>query len=374
MGTPALTWLLSPGLAPWQKKIVADLRRRVPKDEQTVWVLSSGTQSLNEVKCIGLSHAGILASARAVNAHLHATKKDVWLVAIPEYHVGGYSIAVRASLSGSRVERFTAKWEARRFHARLAGVTLTSLVPTQIFDLVGAGLRAPAGLRAIVVGGGALDRGLYARARELGWPVLPSYGLTETASQVATAGLASLSRKEYPPLEVLRHAEFALRDGRLWVRAESACHWVARGRGDGTFTLEDPRREGWLPTTDVAEGRGRRWRIVGRADDVVKVLGVLVPLPQVEADAREHFRIAGCAGEFTLLTRPCARAGVELILVTDSSSSLVRLHDVFVRFNRARSGPERAARLLWTPHIPRTELGKIKKAELVRVLLTSNAR
>jgi len=365
-----LTWLLSPALANWQKKIVADIRRRVPADD-TTWVLSSGTQSVNEVKCIGLSRAAMLASARAVNAHLRATARDVWLVAIPEYHVGGHSIPIRAALTKSRVARLRGKWSANAFTRAVTHetATLTSLVPTQIFDLVEAGLPSPPSLRAIVVGGGALDRPLYARARALGWPVLPSYGLTETASQVATAALDSLKRDGYPPLEVLRHAEFAMRSGRLHVRADSACHWVARGRADGTFTLEDPRREGWLVTTDIAEGRGRRWRIVGRADDVVKVLGVLVPLPQVEADAREHFRAAGLTGEFTLITRPSARAGVELILVTDAPGSLPRLHEEFARFNQNRSGPERPARLVWTPHIPRTDLGKIKKADLVRVLL-----
>ncbi len=73
-------------------------------------------------------------------------------------------------------------------------VTLTSLVPTQVHDLVQCALACPPSLRAVVVGGAELDPVLGERARELGWPVLQSYGMTEAASQVATASLASLDR------------------------------------------------------------------------------------------------------------------------------------------------------------------------------------
>ena len=44
-----------------------------------------------------------------------------------------------------------------------------------------------------MTGGGALDPSLYKQARDLGWPLLPSYGLTECGSQVATASLSSAS-------------------------------------------------------------------------------------------------------------------------------------------------------------------------------------
>src|SRR5207253_1068669 len=87
--------------------------------------------------------------------------------------------------------RTVKKWKDRK-------VTLTSLVPTQVFDLVSANLTAPKNLRAAVIGGGALDPSLYLKARELGWALLPSYGLTECASQVATASLDSLGKKEFP--------------------------------------------------------------------------------------------------------------------------------------------------------------------------------
>src|SRR5262245_55277148 len=121
----------------WQRTAAAHLKRQAPRVKDVVWIFSSGTQSLGLVKAIGLSFDAIWESARAVNVHLQAGVKDVWSVEIPTYHVGGYSILTRAKLSNSKVVR-GGKWEAERFIKRLKEhrVTLTSLVPTQVFDLV----------------------------------------------------------------------------------------------------------------------------------------------------------------------------------------------------------------------------------------------
>jgi O-succinylbenzoic acid--CoA ligase len=388
-------WLLSPRLAPWQKKIVRALKARVPRDPDTVWVLSSGTQSVNQVKAIGLKREAILASCAGVNRHLGVTAADRWLIAIPTYHVGGFSILGRAFLSGSRT--FTlASWSAEGFLATVErrGITLCSLVPTQIHDLVAAGLRSPPCLRAIVVGGGALDEPLYRRARALGWPVLTSYGLTETASQVATAPLSSLSSGEYPAMAVLPHACIELRGDRVgtsgdrvWIQASSLCHWVAVADLEGRFSLEDPRREGgWLPTEDLGQWvsagaaagspSGPGLRLLGRRDDVVKVFGVLVQIAQVEGEVRAFFAARGLERtDLAVLAVPSAREGNALLLVTDTvGPRLPDLTAALDAFNAQAPGPHRPRQLVWVPEIPRTDLGKVKRAELKALLGLSGSR
>jgi len=375
MGAPPLSWskiqsgnpwLCSPHLKPWQKKIVADLKRRVPKERGLVWLLSSGTQSVNEVKAIALSHQAILASAQTVNTHLDARKSDRWLLTLPLYHIGGLAILARAHLSHSPVVNLP-KWSASDFAhlARAEKVSLCSLVPTQVHDLVNANLSAPAGLRAVVVGGGALDPGLYARARRLGWPLLPSYGLTECASQVATAGRHSLERRDFPEFKVLSHVELELREQRIFLRSPSLCQWIARGDRDGQYTLEDPLREGWLPSEDLGEWRNRGLCVLGRRDDVVKVLGVLVPIPQVEHEAREFFRKAGLTGDLAVVAVPGEREGHRLVLVTDSSQSLKEWERQLGQFNLKMPGPQRLKQFCWVESIPRGELGKVQRATLL---------
>ncbi|MGI9239804.1 MAG: AMP-binding protein, partial [Verrucomicrobiales bacterium] len=62
---------------------------------------SSGTTG--DARCVIHSRAGLLASARAVNAHLDARTEDVWLCALPVFHVGGFGVYARAYCSGSMV-------------------------------------------------------------------------------------------------------------------------------------------------------------------------------------------------------------------------------------------------------------------------------
>ena len=244
-------WLTPPDLEPWQVEALARLRARVEPDPEMTWVFSSGTSGVDRVKCLGLTRAAHLASAAAVNRHLGATAADRWLLAIPSYHVGGFAIAARAHLAGSAVDTLP-RWDAADFLARveLCGTTLCSLVPTQIFDLVATGRRAPPGLRAIVCGGGALDPALFRAARAAGWPVLPSYGLTETASQIATLALDA-DPATTPGLTVLDHAEVRLDEGRIEIRGPSVSGVRAVADRAGGVVIDDPRRDGWLLTEDL---------------------------------------------------------------------------------------------------------------------------
>lgn len=360
--------LAPPQLADWQQKALQRLKDYLPGDPDMVWLFSSGTQSVDRVKCVGLSWSAVLSSVAAVNKHLQVTKKDVWSVEIPTYHIGGFAILERASAMGCRVVRAMA-WDAREFATRVQRekVTLTSLVPTQIFDLISDQVKAPSCLRAAVVGGGALPEHLYVQARNLGWPILPSYGLTECASQVATASLDSLKKKEFPGLTLLPHVNVDIRDGRVWIRTPSLCRWVATAGVDGSVTLEDPSRDGWLPTEDLAEwaeGPTPMIKILGRRDEIVKVLGVLVSLPQVSNDLNAICRGMGIEAQFVLMSIDRGREGTHVLAVTDSDLSMSVLQGAVDKYNTTVSGPFRIQQICWTESIPRTALGKIKKAEL----------
>ena len=67
------------------------------------------------------------------------------------------------------------------------GVTGVSLVPTMLSRLLDAGWEPHDALRFVLLGGGPASEGLVERCRERGVPVCPTYGMTETASQIATA-------------------------------------------------------------------------------------------------------------------------------------------------------------------------------------------
>jgi o-succinylbenzoate---CoA ligase len=301
-----------------------------------VWLSTSGTTGA--LKLTALSKRALLASAAAVNRHLLSDANDVWLCVLPAFHVGGLGIYARAFLSGARV--VTEGWD---------GVTLASLVPAQVSDLVRDRVTPPSRLRAVVVGGGALSEELYGAARALGWPLLPSYGMTECCSQVATAPLDGLK----PALRLLDHVEARIEaDGRLALRSESLLTGYATESG-----FIDPKVDGWFITEDVATLDGRILRVEGRRGDFVKIGGESVDLSRLDRILSE------ITSEAAVFPIPDERLGHVIALAVASGDAGA----IAAAFN-ARVFPfERARRIVRVDAIPRTPLGKLQRARLVEL-------
>ncbi len=338
--------LLNPRLpAAVQERVRATM---FPGLREHVWVATSGTGGV--LKVVALSRPALEASARAVNRHLGVSSSDIWLNPLPLFHVGGLGIEVRAALSGARSIRFES-WNAGEFVQRAShrGATLSSLVPTQVHDLVRARLTAPRSLRAVVVGGGKLDEVLCAEARALGWPLLPSYGLTEAASQVATAQPGE-GRTEWLPL--LEHIEAkADIDGALEIRGPSLLTGWMVFSGEGNAHWEDPKCDGWYRTGDRAELRGREVRVLGRVDDLVKIRGELVDVAALERSLRARV----LSGDVMLSIAMDERNGAALHAVAehDAAAAEVRqvAEEIFPPFARPVS--------ISTGSVTRTALGKM---------------
>ena len=154
-------------------------------------ILFSTSGSTGGSKWVAISRSALLASARAVNTHLGASGNDRWLRALPDFHVGGMGIFARCYEAGCACVSLEGKWSPAGYHSLACdeGITLSSLVPTQLVDLVSADLPSPPTLRAVLIGGGRLDDAIYQKAIALGWPVMETYGMTEASSQVATTTL-----------------------------------------------------------------------------------------------------------------------------------------------------------------------------------------
>lgn len=285
-----------------------------------IWLSSSGSKSTG-VTLYALSKTGFLISAEAVNTHLQAKKNDIWLNVLPHFHVGGLSIFARAYLTHSEVvDRCMETWGAEKFisWAKLAKATLTSLVPTQLYDLVNAKLKAPETLRAIVIGGAALDDDLYFAARELGYNVLPSFGMTECVSQVATAPLESLQTEKRPQLQILPHVELSIIEGRLAVKSPALFSAKANWKmgEQKTFTEVLWRVGEWYVTSDLAKIEGQNLIPLGRGDEQVKISGELVQLRELNL----LFQKISNNSHAVLIAQDEPRRGSEVALILSESA------------------------------------------------------
>ena len=317
-------------------RLHASLRDRIlqadfPDLEEHVWVATSGTSGA--MKVVALSRAALEASARAVNEHLSASAADVWINALPLFHVGGLGILVRAHLCAARCEFFQDRWDPFKFteFAGARGATLSALVPAQVHDLVRAEIRAPLGLRAVVVGGGGLPEDLRREASVLGWPMLPSFGLTEAASQVATARPGEEGREWLP---LLTHLEARVADGNLLeLRGSSLLTGWMTFREEGECRWEDPKNGGWYRTSDRVETQQGKLRFLGRADDLVKIRGELVDLAALE----RALQLRVTSGAVVLFVDPDDRNGRVLRLRGENKEALAqsrRALDVFPSYAR----------------------------------------
>lgn len=329
------------------------LNPRMPEEERArlqsfvtdlpahLWLSTSGTTG--SLKLTALSKQAMLASAAAVNRHLQATAADVWCCVLPTFHVGGLGIHARAFLSGARV--ITAHWDPQAF-AALTDMTLSSLVPAQVSDLVSARLQAPRKLRAIVVGGGALAADLYNAACALGWPLLPSYGMTETCSQVATATLAS------PELALLDHLE-ARQESNGCLSFKGASLLTGYGTESGFI---DPKEDGWFLTADLGSVAGRILRVEGRSGDFVKIGGESVDLARLDAI------LASIAGlHAALFTVPDPRLGHVIHLAVSHQIDADAVAAAFAERVHPFERPRAVHRIA---EIPRTPLGKLIRKKL----------
>jgi O-succinylbenzoic acid--CoA ligase len=183
---------------------VASSERRVPPstpcpsslDTLQSIVFTSGTTG--RPKGAMLTFANHFWNAVASASRLGVDPHDRWLLCMPLYHVGGMAIVLRSCLYGTAVvlhPRFDPVAVNEALDTQ--EITLVSLVPTMLHRLLEArGERPmPPTLRCILLGGAAAPPALREKCLALNLPVATTYGLTETASQVATATPAEVRRK-----------------------------------------------------------------------------------------------------------------------------------------------------------------------------------
>ncbi len=343
----------SPGLDlrlnPRRPVDVGGLREFLERDlglRGAVVLATSG--SSGQAKFVILSKAAVLASAEAVNRHCALCSEDIWLGGLSTFHVGGLGIYARAYRNGAQVvpmawDGWTRDGQAFRAAVESVGATLASLTPSHLWDLVQAEVRCPPSLRGVFLGGGYIDPSLLARGLSLGWPLWPTYGMSETASQVAT-NLEGQS--EWLPLLPLWEARTNA-EGRLLLRGEALFSGYA-WRTERGWQFDSGRdAEGWFATGDRGELKNRALRPLGRIDGAVKVLGELISLPALN----ERLHSLGIPGWIVAL--PAERRGHELVLVSES-----RDEGELERFNAGLPPVEQLQRRVAVTELPRTEVGK----------------
>lgn len=132
---------------------------------------------------------------------------------LPLYHVSGLMQAVRSLVTGGTIAIHPWKsLEQGNVPEINSPEFVISLVPTQLVKLLDSEttIEFLRSLQAIFLGGAPAWESLLDRARELRLPIAPTYGMTETAGQIATLKPQGFLTGQTGCGQVLPHATIAL--------------------------------------------------------------------------------------------------------------------------------------------------------------------
>ena len=318
-----------------------ELRTSVhPHDPQTL-IYTSGTSG--RPKAVVHTYANHRASALASAWNLGVDPDDRWLCVLPLFHVGGLAILLRSAIYGTTAVVHDGFDVDRVLEA---DVTLVSLVSTMLHRIRERGLRSTT-WRAALLGGGPLPRDLLEWAAATGLPVLQTYGMTETSSQIATLGAAEALTKTGSAGRPLPGAEIRIDGGEILVRGPMV--------SPGALAAD-----GWLHTGD----RGRLdadgfLYVEGRLSDTIVTGGENVMAAEVEEALREHPAVIDVA--VTGTPDPEWGEVVTAFVVLDGDVDDREL----VAYCRERLAAYKAPRAIHrVAELPRNAAGKVVRAEL----------
>jgi O-succinylbenzoic acid--CoA ligase len=351
-------------------------REELKLDEPALIIFTSGTTAKS--KGIILSFNSLFSSAINSNQLLRYTRSDRWLASLPFYHIGGFSIITRSLLFGiPLIIPDSLSIEDLKEALKKCQPTFISLVAAQLKKIVDDEVSPNPELKNCLVGGGFSDYELIRKASELGWPVNIVYGSTESSSFVTallkdemifkpnSVGRAVPTNKilitdsegnEQKPFEI---GEIVVQSNALmsgYVNEDETKGVIKKGiyhTGDIGYLDED----GYL-------------FIEGRKNFLISTGGENVNPIEVEKALLQHPLVAEAA-VFPLKDEMWGEIICAAVVLKEKSTQLTL--DQLKEFLEGKiSGFKIPKKIFYLDQLPKTELGKVKKDELIeRYRLTS---
>lgn len=306
------------------------------------------------------------ATASMLNLGLH--DDDRWLAVLPLFHVGGLSILLRSVIYGIPVvlhEAFDAASVNRSLEEHQ--ITIISVVSTMLQRMLDQQLCATK-LRCVLLGGGPVPRLLLEACNKRGIPVAQTYGMTETASQVATLAPHDALRKSGSagqpllPLKVQIDIEgepaAAGQVGEILVRGPM----VTPGYFNRPTATAAALQDGWLHTDDLGylDSDGYLY-VVDRRDDIIISGGENVYPAEIE-EVLLAFPAVAEAGVIGTPDEQWGQVPVAFVVLHPGAELDETVIMAFCHERLARYKTPRAIYLVAV--LPRTAAGKLRRGVL----------
>ena len=339
------------------------------REDPMAMLFTSGTTG--DPKAVELSAGNFRASATASAFRLGVLPDDRWLLCLSMYHMGGLSVVLRSALYGTTVV-LQEGFDAGRAVDAIAEyeVTGVSLVPTMLRRTLDVRGNLADSLRFVLLGGAPARDELITRCEDLGVPVHPTYGMTETTSQIATARpeeafahRGTVGRPlAFTEVTILDDSGDPLPAGEVGELAVSGPTVMAGYYGDRAAT-EDAFGPRGFRTGDVGyrDDQGRIW-VLNRRSDRIVTGGENVHPGEVVDVLRDHSGV-----------REAAVVGLEddewgervAALIVPESDADLSAEDLESHCEGRLAGYKRPKTIAFADALPRTASGTVER-EVVR--------
>ncbi|UOQ50644.1 o-succinylbenzoate--CoA ligase [Gracilibacillus caseinilyticus] len=234
------------------------LASMIDMDSVCSMMFTSGTTG--RAKAVMQSFQNHWSSAVASALNLGLMPTDKWLICLPLFHISGLSTLFKSVIYGMPVylmERFE---EDKVHHAIMEKqVTIISVVAVtceRLLQRLGEA-NYPTSFRCMLLGGGPAPKSLLEKAKQRHVPIVQSYGMTETSSQIITLNAADALRKLgsagkplfTSSLQIIKDNREALSNevGEIVVKGPM----VTNGYYQRVEANQKAFRDGWLYTGDL---------------------------------------------------------------------------------------------------------------------------
>lgn len=345
--------LLHPGLTEHERNTllasIEGLDRCLPENTAVI-LFTSGTTGLPKPAI--LTREALAASAESSRDNIPLGPGDVWQLSISPARIGGFSILTRSLIARSAVAigpKFSPKEYLRCLEADR--VTYSSIVPTMlrmIFDEAPS-WRAPKTLKALLVGGAPTSEKLKAEAEERGIPVILTYGMTETASNVVTTPFSERYQRTSGSGKINKGVQIKAENGHLFIRGPMLMY--------GYWGKKPLLPGAWFDSGDIGEVEpDGSVRVFARRKDVILSGGENVYPAEVE----EALETIPEVKEALVLGLPDETWGaiVTALLVPRENQNLPSDAELASRLKPILASYKSPRRIAWMKELPKTKAGK----------------
>ena len=331
--------------------------------------------SAGKPKAVVHTFNSLLESVKATDSFADLSPNDIWLASLPFYHIGGFMIPVRSMLSGGSIAfPNSLKYEDIGKALNYNNPTHVSLVSTTLSRFLNENFKPSKNLKYVFLGGGPISPVLCEEAINKSWQIIKVYGSTETCSMVTALLLNEVKQKPDSVGKALGTNKIKIKSmskndsddfyhngkvGEIIVSAQS----LFKEYYNDQLTTDKVLKNGWYHTGDCGwlDEDGYLY-ISSRREDIIITGGENVSAIEVEKAIKTLTQIED-AFVFALKDDTWGQIVCAAIVSNNLSEDEIKS---FLKEKIA--GYKIPKRIFFIESIPRNEMGKVKRAELLSQL------